>query len=54
MLEKYKKNFEAENSKKEWWTQLMKRLEGYKLSSEEQDVIKKEILHKECEMHRKA
>lgn len=32
---------------------MVKRLEGYELTKEEKDVIKQEVLHKECELHRK-
>jgi hypothetical protein len=46
-------HFEAEKEKNTRWTDLIKNLEGYKLSRDEKQAIKNEILRKECELHRR-
>ena len=49
---KYTKLKEEEKEKKDHWQQLQSKMHTMNLSLEEQELIKKEILHKEAEQMR--
>ena len=51
--DKYKKNIDEEREKKQWWEGLVKKMQNLNLSTDEQHVIKKEVLQKESEMIRR-
>jgi hypothetical protein len=50
--DKYRAHFQQEKERNARWAELIKNLEGYKLSSDETIAIKNEILKKECELLR--
>ena len=49
---KYQDMKEEERKKKDAWNNLFKKMEKLNLSPEEQEIVRKEILHKEAELHR--
>lgn len=51
-IDKYRAHFQQEKERNARWAELIKNLEGYKLSSDETLAIKNEILKKECELLR--
>ena len=50
---KYRKMIDEEKAKKEWWEKMIKNLESYNLSPNEQKVIKRDYETKEAVLFRK-
>ena len=50
---KYSKLKQEEQEKKDAWVTLQKKMENMQLSNAEQELIKREIIHKETERYRK-